>query len=453
MSHINWQNRVAHQSSDHTSWTRLDAVCPTSADSPPTAATAIVSAAEFGHYGSMVKACRALVILPGSAQDSGSYIGACEALGLRPSLRGYAIFLAETSAGSLALVSAELGEPHGIQHAATARADRTGPRNTGQQHREGKQYGEGKQHGETAVVRGNRVSTGADEVIEIGLGDKRIAQVVVREPSGTRGVTAETHPVAKPVREAKAERKANAEGRVEAAAGEAVGELLAEAFVGAVWPASPSTGTLKDYESLYKAAEFLLEPETLLLKVINASARAAAHAAGLGLLAPLVGQLAEDLCAPLLRPSPERCAAAGMVKIVDIELYLEGGRPLDCPALRELTVATVADEIGSALEFRSDPHTNAPPPPPRRGVRRAPAEARAAALGAPATARIPPPPRRGVRRAPAEAGEAALAARAAARTPPNLTSAGGVGRCSTTESVKSRLPRLTACSKPYSALP
>jgi hypothetical protein len=213
---------------------------------------------------------------------------------------------------------------------------------------------------------------------------------------------------------AKPVRKAKAEGRVEAAAREAVAEVLAEAFIGAIWPVSPSAGTLKDYESLFHAAEFVLEPETLLLKVINASARAAAHAAGLGILAPLVGQLAEDLCAPLLRPSPESRAAADMVKIVDIELYLEGGQLAECPALRELTVATVAAEIGKSLEFRSDPHPSSPPPAHKPAVRRAPVREPAA----PARATDPtlPADKPAVRRAPVR--EPAAPARATDPTLP-----------------------------------
>ena len=298
----------------------------------------------------MVKPGKALVILPGSAQDSGSYREACEALGLRPSPHGQAIYLAETSAGSFTLVSAELGESHAIQHAKVRHADRAGSRHTGEQH-----------HG-PAVVRGNRRSTPVAEVVEIGLDSNPIARVIV-EPSGMRdGVTAEAHPVAKP------EGGAKAEGRVEAAVREAVAEVLAKTLVGMIWPASPSTGTLKDSESLYRAAESLLEPETLLLKVINASARAAAHAAGLGILAPLIGQLAEDLCAPLLRPSPDSRAAANLVKIIDIELYMEDGQLAKCPALHDVTVTTAADVIGKLLAPRSDRQTGPDIHPPATPV-------------------------------------------------------------------------------------
>ena len=356
----------------------------------------------------MIKLGRAFVILPGSTQDSGTYAGACEALGLHPSLHGQAIFLAETSAGSLTLVSAELGEPHAIQDAATGGADRAALRKTG------------NQRGATARVRGNRLSRGTTEVVEIRLAGNPIARVVVREPGRTcEGVTAEAHPVPKPAR------KAEPEGRAEAAAGEAVAEVLAEAFVGTIWPVSPSTGTLKDYESLYRAAEFLLEPETLLLKVINASARAAAHAAGLGILAPLAGQLAEALCAPLLRPSPESRAAADMVKIVDIKLYLEGGQLAECPALRELTVATVAAEIGKSLGSRSDPQLSSPPLANKRAVRSAPARASAAqARAAQAAGPTSPAYKSAVHPAPARASAAqARAAQAAGPTSPAYKSA------------------------------
>jgi hypothetical protein len=69
-------------------------------------------------------------------------------------------------------------------------------------------------------------------------------------------------------------------------------------------------------------------------------------------VAALVGQLAEDLCAPLLQPSPENQAGGDMLKMIDIELYAEDGQLAECPALRGLTTATVADVIGKLLEPR-----------------------------------------------------------------------------------------------------
>jgi hypothetical protein len=291
-----------------------------------------------GHYGFMVMLGRALVILPGdSSQESGGYDGACEALGLRVSPHGHVIYLVETSPGSLMLASAELGEQSAIWGAERGHANRSGSHNTGEQ------------HGGTAMLRGLRTSASGAEVVEISLPDHPIAQVVVKEPSGTfEDVGVEAHPVAEP------------EGPVEKAVREAFADVLAETLVGAIWPAFPSTGVLKNYESLYQAAKLLLEPEILLLKLINASVRGAAHAAGLGIVAPLAGQLAEDLCAPLLRPGPEEQAGSDMLKIIDIELYAEDGHLAECPALRGLTIQSVAAGIGKLLEPRSGPRTADP---------------------------------------------------------------------------------------------
>jgi len=94
------------------------------------------------------------------------------------------------------------------------------------------------------------------------------------------------------------------------------------------------------------------QAETLLLKGINAAAQAAAHAATFGHLAPLVGKLAENFCAPLLRPSADRQAAADVVKIIDIDLYADDGRPLECTTLRDLTAEQAANVIGNSLKSR-----------------------------------------------------------------------------------------------------
>jgi hypothetical protein len=300
--------------------------------------------------GVMAKLRTAVVILPGDfSEESGGYLAACQALGLRPGRHGHAIYLVRTSAGSLMLVNAELGEPAAVGGAERGRTDQSGSHN------------DGGQHGGTAMFRGNRTSTGTGDVVEIRLTGDPIVRVVVNVRSGALegvGVSnikreAEMVPgpgVAKP------------EGEVEAAVREAVADVLAETLVGAIWPVLPSTGALKNYDSLYRAAESLLQPQMLLLKLINASARAAAHAAGLGIVAPLIGQMAEDLCAPLLRPSPQSQAAVDMVKIIDIELYAEGDQLAECPALRGLAIETVANVIGTMLEARPGPRTAEPEP-------------------------------------------------------------------------------------------
>jgi hypothetical protein len=300
--------------------------------------------------GVMAKLRKAVVILPGDfSEESGGYFAACQALGLRPGPHGHAIYLVKTSAESFTLVNAALGEPAAIGGAERGRTDQSGSRN------------DGGQHGGTAAFGGSRTSTGTGEVVKIGLTGHPIARVVVNVRSGAlEGVGVsnrqpEADMVAGPG-------VAKPEGAVEAAVREAVADVLAETLVGAAWPVLPSTGALKDYDSLYQAAASLLQPQTLLLKLINASVRGAAHAAGLGIVAPLIGQMAEDLCAPLLRPSPESQAASDMVKIIDIELYAEHGQLAKCPALRGLAIETVADVLGTMLESRPSPRTAEPKP-------------------------------------------------------------------------------------------
>ena len=63
----------------------------------------------------MVKLHKALVILPGDFPgEPGGYAAVCRMLGLVPNSLGYAIYLAQTAAGSVTLVGAELGDPAGL---------------------------------------------------------------------------------------------------------------------------------------------------------------------------------------------------------------------------------------------------------------------------------------------------------------------------------------------------
>jgi hypothetical protein len=130
-----------------------------------------------------------------------------------------------------------------------------------------------------------------------------------------------------------------------------VAKVLAETLVGAIWPTPlPSTGLLKDYDALCEAAELLLEPQELLLKMINAFARAAALPGFGPLAAALIGQLAENLCREFLLPSPDSQAAGDMVMVIDIDLYAQDVQLAECPALRGLAIEQVADMIGKLLE-------------------------------------------------------------------------------------------------------
>jgi hypothetical protein len=286
--------------------------------------------------GFMVKLRKALVVLPGDVPDE---------IALVPNSHGYAIYLGESRAGSLTFVRAGLGVPRALQDQGRGGAGLPNSPRTGEQHdnEELRKY-----------CRGAGAARRGTDLI-----DHPSARVAVSESSGQLGVQVwkplAKHPVSKPPvtpgEAAKARAVTKLEGQVDEAFRQTFDQVLAETFLGAIWPApAPSTGTLQDYDTLCQAAEYLLAPETLLLKGINAAARAAAHAATFGPLAPLVGKLAENFCAPLLRPSAERQTSANLVKIIDIDLYADDGRLAECTTLRELTVEQVANVIDNSLK-------------------------------------------------------------------------------------------------------
>jgi hypothetical protein len=281
--------------------------------------------------GFMVKLRKALVVLPGDVPDG---------IALVPSPHGYAIYLGESEAGSPIFVRAELGAPRAIQDqvqvgAALLRAQRTGKRL------------------DSGVLRAYCSEAGAASRGR-DLSVHPSARIAVSQSSGQLGVRV-WKPIAEPAEVAKAQGVAKIEGEVDEAFRQTFAQVLAETFLGAIWPVpAPGTEALQDYDTLSQAAEYVLEPETLLLKGINAAARAAAHAATFGLLAPLVGRLAENICAPLLRPSAERQAAVDVVKFIDIDLYAESEQVAQCPTLHDLTAEQVANAIANSLESRPD---------------------------------------------------------------------------------------------------
>lgn len=300
-----------------------------------------------GHYGLMVMPRRALVLLPGDfPEDPGAYEAACRTLGLAPDAHGYVIYRGQSAAGSRALACAALGEPRVVQDADRDGAGLPGSQKTGQQ------AGQAPTPAEV-TLRDSCQSAEAADQRGIDLTGHLSARVVVNASSGKlEGVgvlnaSTGTYEVVKP------EGVAKPEGKVETAVHEAVTQALAEALVGAIWPVPlPVTGSLKAYDALCQAAEFLLEPKEFLLKMINAVARAAAVHAGFGPLAPLIAQIAEDLCAEFIHPSPADQAAGDVVKIIDIDLYAKDGKLADCPTLRELSIEATAAEIGKLLGSR-----------------------------------------------------------------------------------------------------
>ena len=85
---------------------------------------------------------------------------------------------------------------------------------------------------------------------------------------------------------------AKADDAVKAAFRETVADTVATDIIDKLWPPpqAPPTG-LADFDAALTALKAVLEPQTLLLKMINAAARVAATHAGLGVVAALIGQI------------------------------------------------------------------------------------------------------------------------------------------------------------------
>lgn len=139
------------------------------------------------------------------------------------------------------------------------------------------------------------------------------------------------------------------EEAVETAVREAFADMAAEAIVGKLWPPHAAPPALADFDTASMALKGVLEPQTLLLKMINVAARVAAAHAGLGVVAPLVGQFAEDLCKQYVRPpTPLR----GILYSVDIDLYAAAGKLPNCAALRKLTLEETSHGIEKLFTAR-----------------------------------------------------------------------------------------------------
>ena len=122
---------------------------------------------------------------------------------------------------------------------------------------------------------------------------------------------------------------------VKTAARKALADTAAEAIVKELWPPHAASPALAGVDTAFNALKGALEPQTLLLKTANVAARVAAVHAGLGVVAPLVGQFAEELCKQYVPPPRE---SVKVLYSVDIDLYAAAGKLGYCPALRELTL-------------------------------------------------------------------------------------------------------------------
>jgi hypothetical protein len=148
---------------------------------------------------------------------------------------------------------------------------------------------------------------------------------------------------------------------VEAAVREAVADTAAEPIVGKLWPPHAAPPALADVDAALTALKGAVEPQKLLLKIINVAARIAAAHAGLGAVAPLVGHFAEDLCKQYVRP-PRETILVDVLSSVDIDLYAAADKLPDCAVLRDLSVEETSHGIEKLLTawFSADRDTPRP---------------------------------------------------------------------------------------------
>jgi hypothetical protein len=165
---------------------------------------------------------------------------------------------------------------------------------------------------------------------------------------------------------------AKADGAVKAALRETFADTAAQVFIDRLWPPHAPPAGLADLDTVITVLQAGLEPQTLLLKMISAVARVAAVHAGFGLVAPLVGQFAEDLCKQFVRPpTPTDEVMVNVLSSIDIDLYAAAGKLADCAELRKLTVEEAS--LGIEKLFKAwfgvdppggDPDSGRPSPGP-----------------------------------------------------------------------------------------
>jgi hypothetical protein len=116
------------------------------------------------------------------------------------------------------------------------------------------------------------------------------------------------------------------EGRLSGAVRGAAIDTLAGALFGTVVP-GPGITSLATVISALDKLEKLLEPRGILLTLVSAAAQAVAIHAGLGSIAPLIGQFAENTVSGLLGPedATDHPAAARLLKGAKVAAYADGG--------------------------------------------------------------------------------------------------------------------------------
>ena len=160
---------------------------------------------------------------------------------------------------------------------------------------------------------------------------------------------------------------AKADDAVKAALREAFADTAAQVVIDRLWPPHAPPAGLADLDTAITVLQAGLEPQTLLLKMINAAARVAAVHAGFGVVAPLVGQFAEDLCKQFVRPpTPTDEIMVNVLSSIDIDLYAAANELANCAPLRELTVQETSLGLEKLFEARCGVDTPIRGPKPAR---------------------------------------------------------------------------------------
>ena len=327
----------------------------------------------------MTRSRRALIIAPDDLPlgEYDDYVAACRALNLEPNGHCYVICRVSTAAGPRTLLTVDLGLLQDTEKADTP--DQASLLSAGRS-------------------KGTAPGTGADS----DRGSARPCPVApefpLREPSAASGPGQEPnpfgdfcrqerpggrtagqpdHPVVQLVLDLdratlkgvavwnpRAEQLGIAREAVEAAVREVFADTAADDVVGKLWPPHEALRPLADFDTAFMVLKGVLEPKTLLLKMVNVAARVAAAHAGLGAMAPLVGKFAEDLCKQYVR-SPRERILEGVLCSVDIDLYAAAGKLPDCAALRELTLEETSHGIEKLFtaSFGVDTPGRGPTPP------------------------------------------------------------------------------------------
>jgi hypothetical protein len=165
---------------------------------------------------------------------------------------------------------------------------------------------------------------------------------------------------------------AKADDAVKSALRETFADPAAQVVIDRLWPPHAPPAGLADLDTAITVLQAGLEPQTLLLKMINAAAHVAAVHAGFGLAAPLVGQFAENLCRQFVPPTPTDEIMVNVLSSIDIDLYAAADKLPDCAELRELTVQETSLGIEELFKARfgvdppgPDPAPDGPSPDPR----------------------------------------------------------------------------------------